>query len=74
MLIDQEGGRVRRLRPPHWRAAPAAAWTAGFRVVVADHRAAYLTAERFPQARRLVLARPDDEIAEMPAGGQTPWV
>ena len=24
VLIDQEGGRVARLRPPHWRAAPAA--------------------------------------------------
>jgi beta-N-acetylhexosaminidase len=24
VLIDQEGGRVQRLRPPHWRAAPAA--------------------------------------------------
>lgn len=24
MLIDQEGGRVARLRPPHWRAAPTA--------------------------------------------------
>lgn len=24
ILIDQEGGRVARLRPPHWRAAPAA--------------------------------------------------
>lgn len=23
MLIDQEGGRVQRLGPPHWRAAPA---------------------------------------------------
>jgi beta-N-acetylhexosaminidase len=23
ILIDQEGGRVQRLRPPHWRAAPA---------------------------------------------------
>ena len=23
VLIDQEGGRVARLRPPHWRAAPA---------------------------------------------------
>lgn len=23
VLIDQEGGRVQRLRPPHWRAAPA---------------------------------------------------
>ncbi len=25
ILIDQEGGRVQRLGPPHWRAAPAAA-------------------------------------------------
>ena len=24
ILIDQEGGRVQRLRPPHWRAAPPA--------------------------------------------------
>ena len=23
ILIDQEGGRVQRLKPPHWRAAPA---------------------------------------------------
>src|SRR5205823_14850883 len=25
VLIDQEGGRVQRLRPPHWREAPPAA-------------------------------------------------
>ena len=25
VLIDQEGGRVQRLKPPHWRATPAAA-------------------------------------------------
>src|SRR6266702_1087554 len=25
VLIDQEGGRVARLRPPHWRERPAAA-------------------------------------------------
>lgn len=25
ILIDQEGGRVQRLKPPYWRAAPAAA-------------------------------------------------
>lgn len=24
VLIDQEGGRVQRLKPPHWRSAPAA--------------------------------------------------
>ncbi len=25
ILVDQEGGRVQRLGPPHWRAYPAAA-------------------------------------------------
>ncbi len=25
VLVDQEGGRVQRLRPPHWRSAPTAA-------------------------------------------------
>jgi beta-N-acetylhexosaminidase len=29
VLIDQEGGRVARLRPPHWRSYPAAAAIAG---------------------------------------------
>lgn len=29
VLIDQEGGRVQRLTPPHWRAAPSAARFAG---------------------------------------------
>jgi beta-N-acetylhexosaminidase len=33
VLIDQEGGRVARLKPPHWRAAPAAAKIAA----LADH-------------------------------------
>ncbi len=29
VMIDQEGGRVRRLRPPHWRAYPPAGAVAG---------------------------------------------
>lgn len=35
---------------------------AGFRVVVVDHRPAYLTAERFPDAEKLVLARYDGRL------------
>ena len=31
ILIDQEGGRVQRLRPPHWRTLPAGAAYAGIR-------------------------------------------
>jgi beta-N-acetylhexosaminidase len=31
VLIDQEGGRVQRLKPPHWRTLPAAAaYAAGY--------------------------------------------
>ncbi len=36
VLVDQEGGRVARLRPPHWRVHPAAG-------EVLDARAAWLT-------------------------------
>ena len=46
VLIDQEGGRVRRLKPPHWRDLPAAA--AFVEMVAQDaargHRAAWLAA------------------------------
>ena len=54
-------------------ARPLVAFAAavGFRVIVADHRAAYLTAERFPDARKLLSLRPDDESAELPADGRT---
>ena len=41
ILIDQEGGRIARLGPPHWRAWPAAAaclesLQSRFRVLCAD--------------------------------------
>jgi beta-N-acetylhexosaminidase len=42
IMIDQEGGRVARLRPPHWRAHPAAA-TLGMLPDTAGLRAAWLT-------------------------------
>ncbi len=35
-MVDQEGGRVARLRPPHWRAHPPAA-------ALGSLRAAWLT-------------------------------
>jgi xanthine/CO dehydrogenase XdhC/CoxF family maturation factor len=54
-------------------ARPLAAFAAavGFRVFVADHREAYLTAARFPAARRLLPLRPDQESGELPASGRT---
>lgn len=43
VLIDQEGGRVARLRPPHWRLYPAAARIAALPDPLAE-RAAWLGA------------------------------
>ena len=39
VLIDQEGGRVARLRPPHWHALPAAARIAGLSPAQAEQAA-----------------------------------
>jgi beta-N-acetylhexosaminidase len=41
-MVDQEGGRVARLRPPHWRAHPPAAWL-GALPAAAGERAAWIT-------------------------------
>jgi beta-N-acetylhexosaminidase len=46
ILVDQEGGRVTRLKPPHWRAAPAMARFAELyaKDAEAGKRACYLNA------------------------------
>jgi xanthine/CO dehydrogenase XdhC/CoxF family maturation factor len=49
----------------------AAAAAVGFRVVVADHRAAYATRDRFPQAQQVLLLRAGDETSEVPADART---
>jgi len=49
----------------------ACAASVGFRVVVVDHRAAYLTPDRFPDAWRLVAALPEDDAAGIPATTDT---
>jgi xanthine/CO dehydrogenase XdhC/CoxF family maturation factor len=41
---------------------------AGFRVTVVDHRSAYLAAERFPAATRLLRLRPEDDLSALPLG------
>jgi xanthine/CO dehydrogenase XdhC/CoxF family maturation factor len=43
---------------------------AGFRVVVVDHRSAYLTAERVPEAWKRLPLRPE-EPGELPSGRDT---
>jgi xanthine dehydrogenase accessory factor len=49
----------------------ATADAVGFRVNVADHRPAYLTAERFPAARALVRRRPEEGLDALPLRPET---
>src|SRR6185295_11113541 len=54
-------------------ARPTATFAAasGFRVLVADHRPAYLTPGRFPEAQRLFLVRPEETMTELPGDADT---
>ena len=51
VLIDQEGGRVARMRPPHWRAYPPALELAGRQDAA---RAIYVNARMIAEELRLV--------------------
>jgi beta-N-acetylhexosaminidase len=53
LLIDQEGGRVARLRPPHWRLYPSAA------------RIALLPGRSAERAARLTARLIADDLAQM---------
>jgi beta-N-acetylhexosaminidase len=57
VLIDQEGGRVQRLKPPHWRAAVAAA------------KFGALAAQRAPDGRKAVFLNHQLIGAELAALG-----
>jgi xanthine/CO dehydrogenase XdhC/CoxF family maturation factor len=54
-------------------ARPLVAFAAnvGFRVIVVDHRPAYLTAELLPEAERLVLQRADEPGGDLPEDANT---
>jgi xanthine/CO dehydrogenase XdhC/CoxF family maturation factor len=54
-------------------ARPLVAFAAGvgFRTVVVDHRSAFLVAQRFPQARRLLLLRADEASPALRADSST---
>ena len=72
VLIDQEGGRVRRLRPPHWRALPpAAAYDKAFggdlgKAAAAARAAARLTAAELRAAGINTNCAP---LLDVPASG-----
>src|SRR5205814_4574041 len=70
VLIDQEGGRVARLRPPHWRAYPAAAEIGALPDPLAEEAArlgARLIAEDLHEAGVTVDAMPVLDLPEADA-------
>jgi beta-N-acetylhexosaminidase len=74
VLIDQEGGRVARLRPPHWRAYPAPAEIAALPDPLAQEAArlgARLIAEDLYEAGITVDAMP---VLDLPEGGADPVI
>ena len=82
--VDSDGPRtvfIEVLHPPpdlivcgagdDSRPLVAYASDAGFAVTVVDHRDAFLTAERFPSALRLVHLRPDGDADTLAIGART---
>jgi beta-N-acetylhexosaminidase len=74
VLIDQEGGRVARFRPPHWRAYPAAAEIAALPDPLAEEAArlgARLIAADLAEAGVTVDAMP---VLDLPAADADPVI
>ena len=74
VLIDQEGGRVARLRPPEWRAYPAAAEIAALPDPIALEAArlsARLIADDLAELGITVDAAP---VLDLPAAGADPVI
>jgi beta-N-acetylhexosaminidase len=74
VLIDQEGGRVARLRPPHWRLYPSAARLAGLPDPLAE-RAARLAARLIADdLGRLGITVDCLPVLDLPAEGADPVI
>src|SRR5271170_7754116 len=74
VLIDQEGGRVARLRPPHWRLYPSAAEVASLPDPTAQHAArlgARLIADDLARLGITVACLP---VLDLPAAGADPVI
>jgi beta-N-acetylhexosaminidase len=74
VLIDQEGGRVARLRPPHWRAYPAPAEIGALSdpaALEAARLAARLIAEELAALGITVDAAP---VLDLPVSGADPVI
>jgi beta-N-acetylhexosaminidase len=74
VLIDQEGGRVARLRPPHWRRYPSAARLASLPDPAADlavHLGARLIADDLARLGITVDCLP---VLDLPVSGADPVI
>lgn len=71
ILIDQEGGRVARLRPPHWRKSPSAAELVAEAMSVEDARQrVYLNARLLAdELRELGITVNCAPVADIPVAG-----
>ncbi len=77
MLIDQEGGRVVRLRPPHWRHPPPAARFGALyaRDPLAARRASFLNARLIAEdLRALGVTVCCAPVLDLPAEGADPVI
>jgi beta-N-acetylhexosaminidase len=74
VLIDQEGGRVARLRPPHWRLYPSAARLAKLPDPSAE-KATYLVARLIAEdLRRLDITVDCLPVLDIPVPGADPVI
>jgi beta-N-acetylhexosaminidase len=77
VLIDQEGGRVARLRPPQWRAAPAAAIFGQLMRLNREHalRATRLNAQLIgAELAALGITVDCAPVADVPVAGSDPII
>jgi beta-N-acetylhexosaminidase len=74
VLIDQEGGRVARLRPPHWRLYPSAARVASLPDPLAEEAARLVGRMIADDLRRLGITVNCSPVLDLPVAGADPVI
>jgi beta-N-acetylhexosaminidase len=74
VLIDQEGGRVARLKPPHWRTYPSAARVASLPDPQAEHAARLAARLIADDLSRLEITVDCLPVLDLPVSGADPVI
>lgn len=74
VLIDQEGGRVARLRPPHWRLYPSAARVASLPDSLAERTAGLVARLIADDLSRLGITVDCSPVLDLPVSGADPVI